>query len=290
MGKSSRLVIAIMLLLLAVFAGWQILSTPGLKPVVVSIYAPARIEAENRVVNVGKVETDSKVHQSFVLYNKGGKHLRISEVETSCGCTVAELSKKVLAPGDFTRLAITMDTSIKLGEVIKKITVHSNDPKRPALDLFLTGTVMARKMEAHEQVALKAADPLVLFKGDCATCHVDRGKGKTGQALFQADCAMCHGLNGQGTKNSGPSLLTGDYEKPEVLAHVQRVIAEGSPQSPQMPPFSRKLGGPLNDDEIDSLVQFLKFQSLQNKMGLLGKDAAEEEDEAAFREALRQPH
>ena len=290
MGKLPRLVITIVLMTLTALSGWAILTTPGLKPVVVSIYEPARIEAEQRILDLGHVETDSKVHRSFVLYNKGGKHLRIGEVDTSCGCTVAKPSKTVIAPGDFTRLDVTLDTSIKLGSVRKKITVHSNDPHRLTLDLFLVGLVTPKKMASHAAVSLKAADPLVLFKGSCASCHVVRGKGKTGQALFQADCAMCHGINAQGTPSSGPSLLNRDYDNLDVLAHTRRVIHDGSPNSPQMPPFSQQRGGPLNEDQIDSLVKFLKFQEFQNKTGMLGKDTLEEEDEAAFQDALKEPH
>ena len=61
---------------------------------------------------------------------------------------------------------------LELGTVRKKITIHSNDPKRPELALFLTGEVLPRKMEAHQQITLAPKDKLVLFKGQCATCHV----------------------------------------------------------------------------------------------------------------------
>lgn len=287
---SRRLVLTVIFAVFAVLSGWYILTTPGLKPVVVSIYEPPRIFAESRIRNIGSVETDSKIPSEFILYNKGGKPLRIKDVQTSCGCTVAKISKKVISPGDYSRLKVEMDTSIKLGKVRKTITVASNDPQRPELLLFLVGNVLPKKMKGHAQINLKAADPLVLFKGDCATCHVKAGIGKTGKALFLADCAMCHGVNAQGHQSAGPSLLDLNYENDASLKAVRQVIAEGSPHSPQMPPFSKAKGGPLSDDEIDSLVSFLKFQSFQNKMGQLGKNESEVEDEAGFQEALKQPH
>lgn len=291
MGLSIRLIVTTALAALVLLGGLHVLGTPGLKPVVVSIYEPPIAVAEQRIRNVGAVETDSKVNAEYLIYNKGGKHLRITEVETTCGCTVADVSKRVIAPGEFTRISVALDTSIKLGPVRKKITVHSNDPARPALALFLEGDVKPKKMATHDPIMLKAKDPLVLFKGECATCHVTKGKGKSGKALFLADCAMCHGNNAKGHGNAGPSLLTGDYTNEAVVAHVRKVIAEGSPNSPQMPPFSKAKGGPLTDEEIASLVQFLKFQSTQDKLGLLDKpDPAELEDEAAFQEALKQPH
>lgn len=283
-----RAILMAVMIGLAVLAGGYILSTPGLKPVVVSIYGPPTIWAEQRVRDVGEVKTDSSVGASFILYNKGGKYLRILDVQTSCGCTVASVSKKVLAPGDYAEIQATMDTSLKQGKVIKKISVRSNDPARPELDLYIQGQVLASKMAGH--AFIKAKDPLALFKGTCATCHVQKGRGKTGKALFQADCAMCHGATAQGHKPAGPSLLNGAWESEAYRQQMRAVIANGSPNSPQMPPFSQAKGGPLNEDEIDSLVNFLKFAAVQKQMGLLKEETDEVEDQAAFDEALKQPH
>lgn len=290
MGSSIRLVVITLLAAIAVLSGWYILNTPGLKPVVISVYDPPRIYAESRVRDIGSVETDSKVPATFVIYNKGGKNLRISDVQTSCGCTLAKITKRKVAPGDFTRVQVELDTSIKLGPVRKEITVFSNDPKRPQLALFLVGNVLPKKMQGHAPINLKAQDPLVLFKGDCATCHVKPGIGKTGKALFIADCAMCHGMSAQGNGSAGPALTGLDYDNKSSLQTIRHIIAEGSPRSPQMPPFSKAKGGPLTDEQIDSLVNFLKFQALQNKMGLLKPEAGDGESEAAFQEALKQPH
>lgn len=291
MRSSFRRLVMLVLLVLACLAGWVIFTTPGSKPVVISVYEPPIISAEQRVKDIGTVQTDTKVPAYFLVYNVGGKHLRIKDVETSCGCTVARMSKTVVAPGDFARIDVELDTSIKQGKVRKQLTVVSNDPQRPRLPLFLTGEVLGKKMEGHAQITLEPKDKLVLFKGECATCHVQAGKGKTGQALFQADCAMCHGINGQGNHSAGPSLLNGNYEDEAYVANARKVIAEGSPNSPQMPPFAKAQGGPLSDDEINSLVAFLKVQHMKNKMGLLNQPTTEEvEDEAAFEEALKQPH
>ena len=291
MGSSSiRLLVTLGFATLALLAGWYILTTPGLKPVVIYNYKPPHIFAESRIKDVGPVETDSKIPTEFLLYNTGGKTLRITDVQTSCGCTVAQVSKYNVPPGDFARLQVQMDTSIKLGKVRKEITVSSNDPERPKLTLFLIGNVLPKKMKGHAQITLKPQDPLVLFKGTCASCHVQQGIGKTGKALFLADCAMCHGVNAQGNHHAGPSLLGLDYEKESTQKTIRQIIANGSPRSPQMPPFSKAKGGPLTNDEIDSLVSFLKFQAFQNKMGLLNKEQGETEDETAFQEALKQPH
>ncbi len=291
---SRKFLILMGVLLLAVFLLIFTLVTPGWKPVVVSVYEGPQLMVENRIQDIGAVETDRKVRTEFLLYNTGGRHLRLYRVDASCGCTVADISRKILAPGDFSRIRVVMDTSLKLGNIRKKLTLFSNDPQRPVLDLFIVGRAVAGKVAGHADITLKAHDRLALFKGDCATCHVQKGIGKTGQALFQADCAMCHGQHAEGNRPSGPPLLGNDPENEAWLAHIHNRIAAGSPNSPQMPPFAKAKGGPLTPDEVDSLVSFLKFRTMQKKAGLpaaLANDVDESpEDLATFKEAARSPH
>ncbi len=265
--KKVQWVLFLLLSVLGVYAIYVGLTTPGLKPVVISVYAPPIIQPIETTHDLGVIPTDNQVSSTFKIYNMGGKPLVIDDVKASCGCTVVNLVKDIIAPGDFTELKVALDTSIKLGRVEKKILVYSNDPKQPVQALFLIGTVISN-MKGHEKIPVK--DPLVLFKGTCAECHVEKGRGKTGQLLFQADCAMCHGQNGQG--GVAINLLQGHFDDSDHVAYVRQVLAEGSPNTPTMPPFSQSHGGPLNQAEMDSLVNFLRYQSSLYHQGLLDKN------------------
>jgi len=260
---SMKSVILIILAIGALIAGVIIFQTPGLRPVVIYPYEPPTLKANETTHDLGTIKTDSKVDTTFYLYNTGGKHLRISRIDTSCGCTVADISKKVIPPGDFAMLKTTLDTSIKLGKIKKTITIISNDGNHPETTLYLVGNVIFQ-MKGHEKMAVK--DPLVLFQGECATCHVNKGKGKVGRDLFVADCAMCHGLNGEGVLDIAPSLLARNYKDEATMAHVRNVIANGSKNTPEMPPFGEVKGGPLNEEEVESLVRYLKYQSTRKVM------------------------
>lgn len=255
--------VLLLLALGALVAGVIIFQTPGLRPVVIFPYEPPTLKANEVSHDLGTIKTDSNVEYTFYIYNIGGKHLRITKVDTSCGCTVADITKKVIPPGDFAMLKTKLDTSIKLGKIKKTITIYSNDGQHPETELYLTGNVVFQ-MKGHEKMAVK--DPLVLFQGECATCHVDKGKGRVGKDLFVADCAMCHGLNGEGVLDIAPSLLTRNYKDEATLAHVRDVIANGSKNSPEMPPFGQVKGGPLNEEEVESLVRYLKYQSTHKVM------------------------
>jgi mono/diheme cytochrome c family protein len=304
MRSPVKLLILSALALLATAFLVYTLITPGWRPVVVSIYDGPQLSVEKRIQDIGRVETDRKVRTEFLVYNKGGRHLRLHRVDASCGCTVADISRRIIAPGDFSRIRVVLDTSLKIGKIRKKLTLFSNDPQRPALALFVIGEAQAARMDGHAPITLGPRDRLTLFKGECASCHVQKGVGKTGQALFQADCAMCHGQSAEGHLPSGPSLLGGKADQEAWIAHTRRVIADGSPHSPQMPPFSQAQGGPLNPDEIDSLVAFLKFRNQQARTTSSGQaspenpksktstqeEPLEAQDEAAFQDALRHPN
>jgi mono/diheme cytochrome c family protein len=246
--------------------------TPELTPVVIYPYAPPIISVHDPAHDLGTILTDSKAHDTFYIYNLGGKPLVLGSVVPSCGCTVATLSRTTLEPGGVAKLTVALDTSIKLGHVRKTIQVSSNDPKHPSLRLTLTALVKAQ-LKGHARIKVK--DPLVLFKGQCATCHVAAGKGESGKSLFLADCAMCHGANGQGAVAMG--LLARNYDDPVQQAQARAIIAGGSPNTPEMPPWAKARGGPLTEGEIDSLVNFLVFQHAQVKAGVLNPNQAEKE-------------
>lgn len=236
---------------------WLTFTTPGWRPEMIDIHAPAQLAIEPPRRDLGTLKIDKKYTTQFHLINRGGRSLVILRVEASCGCTAVKPAKTLLPPGTATTLAVTLDTSNKLGPVTKTVDIHTNDPAHPVTTLKMTANVKADKLDGHGKIVVK--DPLVLFKGECATCHVDRGRGKTGKALFEADCAMCHGSGAKG--GVAPALRVTPPVDPATLARWHKITAEGTPHNPTMPPFSQAKGGPLSDAEIASLVQYLKFES-----------------------------
>jgi mono/diheme cytochrome c family protein len=234
---------------------------PTKAPRLIQQFAPPIIQAEPQIQDIGHVKTDGHAVAVFRLVNLGGRSLQISQVEASCGCTVAKLSKKIIPPGQMATLDVNLDTSLKLGRVEKQITVTTNDPKSPQYLLTLLAWVDPN-FKGHEKIAVK--NRLVLFQGKCASCHVNKGVGKSGESLFNADCAMCHGVAGKGRVS--PALIIrfrhrpdARYHDPAFLNRFKEVITSGSPNNPSMPPFGVAHGGPLTDSQIDSLVTYLQY-------------------------------
>jgi|GEM_PF-957042 hypothetical protein len=58
------------------------------------------------------------------ILNTGKGRLKITDVNTSCGCTVAQIDKKEFAPGDTAVISYKLNTDHFDGVVRKTITVH----------------------------------------------------------------------------------------------------------------------------------------------------------------------
>ena len=103
--------------------------------------AGGRIIAVEAVHDFGTVTEGDTVKHSFVIKNEGSNPLKIDRVQTSCGCTVAELKTKEIAPGATGQVEIAFNTQGRTGDQSKIITVLSNDPATPRLNLTIKAKV-----------------------------------------------------------------------------------------------------------------------------------------------------
>ena len=78
----------------------------------------------------GKIyEKDGKKKTVFVLQNQGKKAVVISHVNTSCGCMVAEFTKRAVRPGEKAKVTVTLDPDHKEGNFVKQVVLLLNDGK-----------------------------------------------------------------------------------------------------------------------------------------------------------------
>jgi len=102
-----------------------------------------RLAIDQPVFDFGTVERGTRVDHTFGLVNRGDAELRIEHVKSSCGCTVAVLSDRVVPPGGEARVAVDLDTGRLAGRTTKTITVYTNDPAAAVVGLSLAGQVTA---------------------------------------------------------------------------------------------------------------------------------------------------
>jgi hypothetical protein len=78
----------------------------------------------------GTVRPTDKVDYTFPIRNEGEGTLTISRVYTTCGCTTAELSSRVIPPGKEAELKVVYDAGFHKveGEVLRDVILEANDP------------------------------------------------------------------------------------------------------------------------------------------------------------------
>ncbi len=125
--KKTLLVLSFFLVSLATFA--QDASTNG----------PVLAFAEDRH-EFGDIKQGDKVEHTFTFENTGNEPLLISNVLTTCGCTVPQWPREAIAPGQSGKIFVVFNSTGKRGKQNKIITVLSN-ASESGTKVTLSGTV-----------------------------------------------------------------------------------------------------------------------------------------------------
>jgi cytochrome c553 len=189
----------------------------------------------------GNVSETDEAKYDFEFSNAGDEDLMIEKVVASSGRTKAVASSNIVKPGEKAFIRVILDLRGEKGIFSRTIAVHTNDPIIPVTTLSVKITVKDRIHMAQ----YKAAE---IFAGECKGCHVDQGVGKKGWDLFKADCFMCH--------NAGKKTSLSTMSK-KPAEELFKSIREGVDNT-LMPGFHLDKGGPLNDEEIKSLIELIK--------------------------------
>jgi hypothetical protein len=84
------------------------------------------ISFSKQIHDFGKIIQGEKVSFNFRFTNTGKSDLVISQVNSSCGCTVTRFPKKAIKPGEKDKITVTFDSEGRKGIQNKTITVASN--------------------------------------------------------------------------------------------------------------------------------------------------------------------
>lgn len=96
---------------------------------------PPRIEFDKTEYDFGLIsKSDGIVFTNFVVKNTGESNLIIKKITTSCGCTTAEISKKIILPGGAAILTVVFDPNFHKepeGKFERIVFLETNDPFNP---------------------------------------------------------------------------------------------------------------------------------------------------------------
>jgi len=192
----------------------------------------------------------------FNLTNSAASEVLINDVRTSCGCTVARLPEYPwkLAAGTNGQIHVTADLRGKRGLLHKIVYVYTAayGVKPLAIKVNIPDPALGVMGDRSRNLQVAAADRQAVFKNDCAKCHLEPAIGKKGAELYTAACAICH--DAEHRASMVPDLRALNH--PTGRDHWKTWVIHGKPGT-LMPAFAKSEGGPLTDDQVDSLADYL---------------------------------
>jgi len=94
-------------------------------------YEGPHLSFELNVVDFGEMEQQEEQTREVGFRNTGNETLEIKKVKSSCGCTAATPTDKIIDPGETGILNVTFKSGKSQGEVEKVISVTTNDSLNP---------------------------------------------------------------------------------------------------------------------------------------------------------------
>jgi len=134
------------------------------QPEVQAVKTMPAIRVENPVHDFGEIRPKSVHKGVFKFKNIGDGILKISRIQSTCGCAVPKLEKKEYAPGESGEVKVTYTSPTKEGKTVpKKLYIHSNDPKnKKALLTIKANIVLAINFSPKKlNLKLKTEDQMV---------------------------------------------------------------------------------------------------------------------------------
>jgi cytochrome c553 len=197
---------------------------------------------------------------TFHVTNGWTSEVVVNSVRPSCGCTMAKMPNVPwkLAPGDNGPLEVSIDLRGKRGVLSKSLMVDSTSGFK-ALMFKVTipentspGSGTMSDPDRLRNMQLAMANRQIVFQGECAKCHAEPAQAKVGQDLYNGACALCHDSPHRATMVPDLKAL----KHPTNADYWKTWIAHGRVGT-LMPAFAKAEGGPLTDEQIDSLVNYL---------------------------------
>lgn len=125
---------------------------------VLSLAVPAmagpQLTFDKNIYDFHSVIQGKTVAHSFTFRNTGDAAATITRVSSSCGCTVANVSDKVIPPGKSGAIKAAFDSSDFYGPVTKEVFVYLGDQQKPAYILTMKGLVIEELVITPRQINL----------------------------------------------------------------------------------------------------------------------------------------
>ncbi len=88
-----------------------------------------KIEFDKEIHDFGQIDQGEIVETTVNIKNVGNNNLYIVDAHGSCGCTVPEVTKEAIKPGESAPINVKFDSNGKSGEVTKTVMITCNTEK-----------------------------------------------------------------------------------------------------------------------------------------------------------------
>ena len=106
------------------------------------------LSVDKRHIDFGDMKQMEDREDEIIVTNTGTLTLVISGVDADCGCTIPELAKDTLAPGESTVIKLLFNSKKFVGPTTKMVHINSNDPNNPTVSIMLTSTINTPIMQS----------------------------------------------------------------------------------------------------------------------------------------------
>lgn len=108
------------------------------------------MEFKEKLYNFGTIAQGDTVLHTFVFENVGTEPLKILSARGSCGCTVPKYSEEAIAPGAKGEVQVRFDSSGKMGNQNKTVTLITNATDKKPIVLTIRGVIAARTTDGED--------------------------------------------------------------------------------------------------------------------------------------------
>lgn len=115
------------------------------------------LDPDNAVYDFGRISPWERVTHTFRLYNHLQEPVAVSEVVTSCNCTAASLEANTIAPGESTKIRVTVDPHDLDGPIERSVEVRNADILLARLTV--TATVVKPLSVSRTEIRFDDLDP-----------------------------------------------------------------------------------------------------------------------------------
>jgi hypothetical protein len=178
-----------------------------------------RLTFEKVVHNFGNVSPGSANTYLFSFKNTGNTTLKITDVNSTCGCTVSKLLKNEYAPGETGQLAVGYLAQNQFGETSMPLHVYSNDPANPIITLSVKSKIVTLVDFEPKNLNLM----LLKQNGDCPEIKIKSLDGTPFAITSFQSTANCIDADFYSTEKATEFIL-----KPKVDMNILESISRGN--------------------------------------------------------------